>query len=187
MSRDRTAAALAAVVAACSILAAGCGATSLFHAGLEPSVAVPTRVPAGDVRVIRDWANALRAGNIHAAARYFEIPSIFFDGEDPAIELRTVAQVEAANAALTCGARFISAREEGGYVNALFRLTNRPGPGGAGGCGAGTGQTARTDFLIRNGRILEWLRAPDQSGGNSTPTQPSPVPRITTPVDGPVV
>lgn len=186
MSRDRTAA-LVVVVAMCSLLAGGCGATSLFQAGLAPSAGIPTRVPAGDVQIIRAWADALRAGNIHAAARYFEIPSIFFDGEDPAIELRTVAQVEAANAALTCGARFISAREEDGYVDALFRLTNRPGPGGAGGCGSGKGQTARTDFLIRHGRILEWLRAPDQPGPNGAPSQPSPSPRVTAPGDGRVV
>src|ERR1700742_4334042 len=100
MSRDRTAA-LVVVVAMCSLLAGGCGATSLFQAGLAPSAGIPTPAPAGDVQIIRAWADALRAGNIHAAARSFEIPSIFFDGEDPAIELRTVAQVEAANAALT--------------------------------------------------------------------------------------
>src|ERR1019366_8619235 len=70
----------------------------------------------------------------------------------------------AANETLPCGAKLISASRLGRYVNALFRLTDRPGPGG-GGCGSGAGQTARTDFLIADGRILEWIRAPDQPGG----------------------
>ena len=75
------------------------------------------------------------------------------------------AQAEAANASLPCGARFISAEQRGPYVNALFRLTGRPGPGG-GPCNPGAGETARTDFLIRDGLIVQWIRAPDQPGDN---------------------
>ena len=65
-----------------------------------------------------------------AAARYFRFPSTFFAGNGPPIQLRTFVQVETALAELPCGATFLSARRYGPYVNVLFRLTNRPGPGG---------------------------------------------------------
>ncbi len=58
------------------------------------------------------------------------------------------------------------------YVNALFRLTDRSGRGGQGGCGSGTGSTARTNFLIENGHIVQWLRAPDEPGDNGSPRRP---------------
>ncbi len=121
------------------------------------------------VRVIRGWSSALRSGHVAAAAAYFQIPSVLFLGNGPPVEIRSHAEARVANAALPCGAELISTHRVGRFVNALFRLTNRPGQGGAGGCGPGTGQTARTNFLIKNGRIVEWLRAPDQPGDNGTP------------------
>ena len=87
------------------------------------------------------------------------------------IRIRDLAQAEAANETLPCGARFISADQRGPYVNALFQLTGRPGPGGSS-CGSGAGQTARTNFLIANGRITVWVRAPDDPGDNGSPTAP---------------
>jgi hypothetical protein len=33
-------------------------------------------------------------------------------------------------------------------------------------CGVGVGQTARTNLVIRNGLIVEWIRAPDLPGDN---------------------
>ncbi len=76
------------------------------------------------------------------AARYFALPSEFINGPDaggrvPIIPIRSLAEAAAVNASLPRGARFISADQRGAYVNALFRLTERPGPGG--GCGSGTG------------------------------------------------
>jgi hypothetical protein len=125
--------------------------------------------------VIRSWSDALRAGRVAVAAGYFSVPSVFFAGNGDPIELRSVTQVESANAALPCGATFLSAQPRGRYVNALFRLTNRAGPGGEQGCGSGTGLTARVDFLIRDGHIVQWLRAPDEPGDNGSPrTGPSP-------------
>jgi hypothetical protein len=113
------------------------------------------------------------------------VPSVFFDGAGPPIQLRSLAQVEAVNAALPCGAKFLSARVMGRYVNALFRLTDRPGPGGGEGCGSGVGQTARTNFLIRNGRIVQWLRAPDEPGDNGSPRNtPPPPPPAPSPSQG---
>lgn len=191
MSRAGTVAAgPLALIAAGALALAGCGSgTSLLqssssrpkgrtvtHAGMRVSPGVPAEA----VRVIQGWADALRAGDVAAAARYFRIPSIFFAGSGPPVELRSLADAESANAALPCGARFLDARLDGRYINVLFRLTNRPGPGGAGGCGSGTGETARTNFLIRGGLIVVWLRAPDEPGDNGTPATPT-VPNVPAP------
>ena len=142
----------------------------------------PTGVPAeaGAVHVIRGWSDALRRGDVRGAARYFALPSVMINGTDTAgsavlITIKTREQAEAANASLPCGARFISADRRGRYVNALFRLTGRPGPGGST-CGGGVGQTARTNFVIVHGRILEWIRAPDDPGDNGAPRGPAPSP-----------
>lgn len=174
---------LLALMAALMVALGGCGSGAKVRPPVPGATAANAApgVPSNAVRVIVGWSDALRAGHVDAAARYFRIPSVFFFGTGPVIELRSLRQVEAVNAGLPCGAVFLSARALGRYVNALFRLTNRPGPGGADGCGSGTGQTARTNFLIRNGQIVGWLRAPDQPGDNgSSPTQPLP-PSQTTP------
>ena len=152
----------------------------------------PTGIPASAtaVSVIRAWSDALRRGDVLTAARYFALPSSFINGPAPngratVTAIRTLGLAEAVNAALPCGARLISADQRGRYVNALFRLTNRPGLGG--GCGAGTGQTARTNFVIVNGHIVEWIRAPDDPGDNSTPSQPGPAQPATPQPAGPSV
>jgi hypothetical protein len=163
---------------------AASGPTTPTTPGPGPSIQTiptpgPTGVPADPaaVAVIRAWSSALRRGDIRGAARYFALPSVMVNGPDSngnavAISIRTVAQAQAANASLPCGARFISADQRGRYVNALFRLTDRPGPGG--GCGGGTGDTARTNFVISDGRIAEWIRAPNDPGDNGNPPAPGP-------------
>ena len=135
----------------------------------------PTGNPASQavIAVIRGWADALRRGNIHAAGGYFALPSEMIPGPDSngdaiVLTLRTRAQADAAQLALPCGARFVSADQRGKYVNALFRLTGRSGPGGSD-CGSGAGLTARTNFVISDGKILEWIRAPDDPGDNNSP------------------
>ncbi len=170
---------LLAGAAVAALATAGCGSASglLEHGGRPPatraSVIASPGVPAGAVAVIGAWSTALRTGHVTAAARYFRVPSVFYTGNGPPVELRSLAQAEAANASFPCGARLLSVHREGRYVNALFRLTNRVGPGGAQGCGAGTGLTARTNFLIRGGRIAQWIRAPDEPGDNGSPA-PAP-------------
>lgn len=166
-----------ALVAALVLALGGCGSdTKLRHQSPRTIARIASPgVSAEVVRVIAGWSDALRMGHVAAAARYFHVPSVFFVGSGPPIEMRTFAQVEAVNAALPCGAKLLSARAVGGYVNALFRLTSRPGPGGTAGCGSGVGRTARTNFLIRNGRIVQWLRAPDEPGDNGSPkSRPAP-------------
>jgi hypothetical protein len=190
-----------ATLVAAALLAAGCGAGSL-HPGSTSSTPShqasprrsPAQPPAGEttpspipqptrkaaspaaVKVIEAWASALRRGELRTAALYFRIPSVFDDGPGALLTIHNLAQAEVANEALPCGAKFISADQRGRYVNALFRLTGRSGPGG-GNCGSGAGETARTDFVIQNGRISEWLRAPDDPGDNGSPgPSPSPSP-----------
>jgi hypothetical protein len=135
---------------------------------------------AGAVRVIRGWADALRRGDVRGAARYFALPSTMISGIGPGgtvsvLRIHTPLEADYANASLPCGATFLSADQRGRYVNALFRLTGRPGPGGDS-CTPGAGQTARTNFVIRRGRIVEWIRAPDDPGDNPRPQHPSLVP-----------
>ena len=101
-----------------------------------PPNPVPARRPhAADARtvtVIRHWADALRRGDVRGAARVFEIPSVFAPGPDQEVTIHSLAQAEAANAGLPCGAKLISVIKLGGpLVQALFRLTGRPGPAGA--------------------------------------------------------
>ena len=131
-----------------------------------------------DVQVIRAWSDALRHGDVRAAARYFAVPSLMINGTGSGgqalvITIDTPVQAEAANATLPCGARLISTDRRGRFVNALFRLTGRPGLGGSN-CGGGAGLTARTNFVIEHGRIVEWIRAPDEPGDNGTPRTPVP-------------
>jgi hypothetical protein len=138
-----------------------------------PANPVPARRPrAADARtvaVIRHWADALRRGDVRGAARVFEIPSVFAPGPDQEVTIHSLAQAEAANAGLPCGAKLISVIKLGGpLVQALFRLTGRPGRGGST-CNPGAGETARTNFVIQAGHIRVWLRAPDQPGDNSQP------------------
>ncbi len=130
--------------------------------------------------MIRAWADALRHGDVRGAAGYFAVPSVMINGTDASggavvITIGSLSQAVAANETLPCGARFVSADQRGRYVNALFRLTGRPGPGGSA-CDGGVGETARTNFVIVGGRILEWIRAPDDPGDNGTPTEPAPAP-----------
>jgi hypothetical protein len=173
------------VAGALAVVGCGSGTSRLLHPGHRSAVAT-RRAPAAAVRVIRGWSQALRSGHVGAAAAYFRIPSVFFLGSGPPLEIRSRGEARLANAALPCGALLISTERLGRYVNALFRLTDRPGRGGAGGCGSGTGETARTNFLIEGGLIVQWLRAPDQPGDNGTPkTGPgpgtAPPPQDTTP------
>jgi hypothetical protein len=193
-----------AALAAASLLA-GCGAAAHAHHAhhvhlltsssqptvpLHPPVRIPdpppTNVPApaADGAVIRAWADALRNGRLGAAARYFALPSEMINeagaGGALVLKIRTRAQAIAAQATLSCGARLISTDLRGRYVNALFALTGRPGPGGSN-CGGAKGATARTNFVIVGGRIVEWIRAASEPGdGGASPAPSSPVPKATT-------
>ena len=88
--------------------------------------------------------------------------------------LHSRAAAEVVNRLLPCGAEYVSATQHGPYINALFKLTDRSGPGGGPhSCGSGAGTTARVNFIISDGKITHWLRAPSQPGDNRT-TPPCP-------------
>lgn len=197
--RLRTGTCTAAVTAA--LLLAGCGSGS--HATTHPPApagaprttvlpdprATHIRASAAELSVIEGWSSALRHGNIDAAAQYFAFPSTFVNGAPvgntvSGVVLRNLSQARVANEGLPCGATFVSADVRGRYVNALFRLGGRAGPGGSD-CGGGTSATARVDFRIAGGKIVVWLRAPDDPGDNgSAPGRTPPSPTPTGPQNG---
>jgi hypothetical protein len=169
---------LAAAVTALALGAAACGggdddkrgavttpsATATPERTAEPeSTAEPTTPESAppdpaDVRIVRAWADTLRRGNVRAAARYFAIPSLVSNGTPP-IKLETRAEAEFFNQTLPCGAKLIDTEPAPhGFFIATFRLTERPG---AGECGTGTGETARTAFRVRKQHITDWLRVQD--------------------------
>jgi hypothetical protein len=160
------AARFAALLAGVSALVvAGCGTN---RPAVTETVAVPAAhaprehgpAPDSATRVIRGWSDTLRHGDVDGAARYFAVPSIVqIQPGDPAQRITQRRQAVVFQTILPCGARLISARVEGRYVNALFLLTDRPGAT----CDA-PGATARTAFLIRRGKIVEWRRRPDEPG-----------------------
>jgi hypothetical protein len=117
----------------------------------------PTR---GEVRVIRGWADALRAGRVNKAAAFFAVPTIVLDGTNPRRSLPSKAAVLEFNRGLPCGARLVEAvRGEGRFVIATFRLTERTGPGAQPGCSVGA--LAATAILVEDKHIVQWLREPD--------------------------
>jgi hypothetical protein len=148
-------AALAAAIALTAITA-GCGG------GDEESSSSATGLPPGhaSVLVIDEWVKTLSHGDVSGAADLFALPSVVENGTPPQ-RLRSRADAVLFNRSLPCGAKLVRARPDGRFVTATFRLTERPG----GDCGSGAGQLARTAFLIRDGKILEWRRLPDPSGG----------------------
>lgn len=122
--------------------------------------APPKKPTKGEVRVIRGWANALRAGRVTKAADFFAVPAFVFDGTNPRRQLPNLNAVREFNRGLPCGAQLVEAvRGQGWFVIATFRLTERSGPG-ARPCD-GAGNLAATAFLIEDKHITEWLREPD--------------------------
>jgi hypothetical protein len=110
------------------------------------------------VAVIEGWVETLAEGDVEGAAGYFALPSVVENGAPP-ITLRSHADAVDFNRSLPCGAELVRARRLGRFIVATFRLTDRP----HGDCGSGTGHLARTAFVIREGKIVQWRRLPDPS------------------------
>jgi hypothetical protein len=136
----------------------------------------PRAVTRDERRVVRGWSDALRRGQVAAAARFFSVPALAVNPV-PAF-LATAADVESFNRELPCGAKLVKMRRsaEPAYVVGIFRLTERPGS--KAGCGTGTGNLAAVAFRIYRGHITSWIRADEEL----TPT-PTPGPSATPPAD----
>jgi hypothetical protein len=112
-----------------------------------------------ELRVIRAWADALRAGHVVEAANLFAVPALVADGASPKRRLADRAAILDFNRSLPCGAVLVDARRgEPSFVVATFRLTERPG---AGKCGTGVGRLADTIFVVDRRHIVQWIRGAD--------------------------
>jgi hypothetical protein len=150
------------VAALCVAWIVGCGSSS------KDETAIPGGADADAVRVIKDWADELRAGDVSSASDRFAIPTVVQNGTPP-LRLTERRQVEAFNRSLPCGAKLTAASSSGKYTIATFVLTERPGEGE---CGNGVGEQAKTAFVIHNGLIAEWRRVVDIDQGTDTSTGP---------------
>lgn len=124
-------------------------------------------VTSAEKAVIRGWADALRAGDVERASSYWRPPAIAANGSQP-FRLVTMRAVRQFNEGLACGARLEAAERDKNYVVATFRLTNRTDRPSA--CGPGVGQQARTLFLLRGGKIVQWIRAADPPDEGALPS-----------------
>jgi hypothetical protein len=116
-------------------------------------------------KVIRDWADALRGGDIAAASALWAVPSKVQNGT-PVLVLGSAAAVRLFQSSLPCGARVTaSGSAPRDFTIVTVRLTRRRGAS----CGSGTGNSARTAIRVRGGKIVEWYRLPDDPG-NPAPT-----------------
>ena len=119
----------------------GSGSRGGGAGGAGQRITLPSPGPTGKaaaaqaIGVIRAWADSLRRGDVHTAARFFALPSEMINGPDingmvSVLPIHSRSEAVAANATLPCGATFIRADQRGRYVNALFRIGPRPGLGG---------------------------------------------------------
>jgi len=135
-------------------LLAGCGDTTAQRAEDRASEAD---------RVIRTWSERLRAGDVEGAAALWAVPSRAANGSPP-LELSTLEAVEAFNEAFPCGSVVTDTRPgDEGFTITDFRLTMREGAD----CQGGEGGEASAAIRVRDGRITDWLRLPEDS--TSTP------------------
>ncbi|MGH2965818.1 MAG: hypothetical protein ACRDMH_10630 [Solirubrobacterales bacterium] len=148
-----------------AIALVGCGGGGSSSGGSAEGIAGDAH-PA-DVRVIDGWATALRHGEVAAAADYFAIPSVAENGP-VLLHIKSLRDARRFNQSLPCGARLVRAESAGEFTTATFHLTERPGPGA---CGAGAGETAKTSFVIRDGKIAQWRRVGAGAGGQPAPSQ----------------
>lgn len=160
----------ALLLAGLALLLAGCGGdeSDETSSGAQ-SQSQTSEADAEDLEVIEAWSQALTEGDVAGAAEYFAIPSTAENG--PILEIESREDAVTFNEALPCGAEVISARSEGQFTTATFRLSERPG----GACGDGTGGKATTAFVIEDGEIVEWRRiddAPVPRDGGGTQSAP---------------
>jgi hypothetical protein len=170
----------------CALALGACGGGSQTPAATSSSpppparaqdpLALPPDVPRrqsgrGDpaaIRVIRLWSDALRSSDVALASSFWAIPSKVQNGT-PLLTLTSAAEVRAFNDSLSCGSMLTSALGgRNGFTIAIFKLTQRPGAD----CGSGTGHHARAAIKVRDGKIAEWYRLPDDFAEPDSPQGP---------------
>jgi ketosteroid isomerase-like protein len=177
MALRRAAAALALALTAC-LIASGCadGDSDERRAQLRlppapTATPSPTATPAPRVSraraqrmrpVIAAWADAVRAGDFRAAAKFFDLPAVVSQGVP--LELTTTDQAETFNSGFPCGATLEEVQQDGRFVVGTFRLTKRPGAE----CGD-VGELVRVAFVFRGRRFSEWYQVPDGRGAAPGP------------------
>ena len=124
-------------------------------------------VTAAEKAVIRGWADALRRGDVERAIGYWRTPAIAANGSQPfklltrravrqfndGLDLRRAARVRRARPGLRAG-HLPAHRAQG-------RARSAAAPG--------VGNRARTLFLLRGGKIVQWIRATDPQDAADTP------------------
>lgn len=145
----------AALAVVAAVLFGACGGSETE----TTTVAVPGGADPAKVEVIAGWVKAESSGDNEAAAAYFAIPSIAQNGVT--VRINDAADAQRFSASLPCGAILEEATEEGRYVIATFLLGEKANSND---CGDGVGETARTAFLIEDGKIVEWRRLADETG-----------------------
>jgi hypothetical protein len=178
----------AAIVLSAALLAAGCGGSSSDGEQARTQTVpqrddgnpleLPANVPlkpsgkadAGQASVIRAWSGAMRAGDVVRASALWAVPAKVQNGT-PVLTLPDRAHVLIFNAALPCGSVVTATGGAArGFTIATFRLTRRRGAD----CGSGTGNTARTAIRVRDGKIAEWYRLPDDPDAPGLDPPPAP-------------
>ena len=168
---------LAATMLIAVALAAGCGGspdgqqarTQTAEPEVAPAPRTALELPAGiplkatgpadpaGARVVRAWSKALRAGDVAAATALWAVPSKVQNGT-PVLTLSSRDYVRLFNASLPCGSVVTSTGGAGeDFTITTFRLTQRKGSR----CDADSGATARSAVRVRDGKIVEWYRLPD--------------------------
>src|SRR3954452_5560153 len=160
--------AIAALAALILLVLSGCGGDG---GSSDHTSSIAGNADADAVRVIKDWADELRAGDVSAATDRFSIPTVVQNGTAP-LTLTNRREIEGFNQSLPCGAILTAAISSGRYTIATFKLTERPGPGQ---CDGGVGDAAKTAFVIHNDRITEWRRVVDQGAPPAEPQSTNPV------------
>jgi hypothetical protein len=131
------------------------------------------------VRVIRRWADALREGDVAAAAGTFADGALVQNGT-PVLRLRSARQRRLfMDAAFPCGAYVADARgAPRGFTVVRFTLTPRVG----GSCPGPGGGSAAAAIRVQGGRITEWYRLPDPGAGPPDPPDAAPPARDAAPI-----
>jgi hypothetical protein len=170
LTRSRSALCAALALAVLSLAACGKGSSATpadFPKGVQGA-----GVATSSVTVIEGWTNALREGHAKRAAAYWAHPSEMINGPDASgrlalIRIRSERDAVLADESLSCGATLHATTRDGKYVRAIFLLGLRSGPGAS---KSGCSGPASVDFLIRDGHIVRWLRAPVAGGATPPPT-----------------